>query len=140
MSENSALEKGLQAIETLHKKDMAASKAGDFETLRSLISDDAVIRPPGGNSIRGKAELDANFGRMKEASGQAEVLEYFQEFEEVKVIGDYAFEWGTVRGAMRSKESGETERSSYQMMRVLKRQSDGEWKVHRSIWNASNEA
>jgi len=64
-----------------------------------------------------------------------EVLEYVLDFEEVKFLGDYAFEWGTIRGATRPKSSGEIEYSTYKVMRILKKQPDGEWKVHRSIWN-----
>jgi ketosteroid isomerase-like protein len=41
-------EADLRAIERLHQKDMQASRAGDFETLRSIMTDEAVILPPGG--------------------------------------------------------------------------------------------
>jgi uncharacterized protein (TIGR02246 family) len=136
---NIDLEKELAAIEQLHQKDMAASKAGDFDTLRSLMSDEAVVMPPGGHWIRGKAELDVSFSRMREGMSQVEVLEYILDFEEVQVLGDYAFEWGSIRGAMRSKESGDIEYSSYKVMRILKKQADGRWQVHRTIWNDNPE-
>jgi hypothetical protein len=35
-----ASEKDLRAIEELHQRDMEASRAGDFRTLRSIASDD----------------------------------------------------------------------------------------------------
>jgi uncharacterized protein (TIGR02246 family) len=133
MNKNTNQEKDLAAIERLHEKDTLASKAGDFATLRSIMTDDAVVMPPKGKWIRGKAELDASFRNMEQAMRQMEVLEYVEDFEEVKVFGDYAFEWGTIRGAMRSKS--EIERSSYKVMRILQKQPDGEWKVHRTIWN-----
>jgi uncharacterized protein (TIGR02246 family) len=135
MSEAADLRKDLEAIGRLHQKDMAASKAGDFDTLHSIMTDDAVIMPPGGKVVRGRAEMDAGFERMKESMSQVEVLEYVLGFEEVKVLGDYAFEWGTIRGAMRSKDGGEVEHSTYKVMRILQKQPDGSWKVHRSIWN-----
>jgi uncharacterized protein (TIGR02246 family) len=135
MSGNADLKKDLELIRRLHEKDMAASKAGDFETLRSLMTDDAVMMPPGESWIRGRAELDASFNRTKDAMRQVEVLDYVLDFEEVKILGDYAFEWGTVRGAMRSRNDGEVEYATYKVMRILHKHSDGEWKVHRSIWN-----
>lgn len=128
-------EADLRAIEELHRRDMRASREGDFRTLRSLMSDDAVVLPPGGRVTRGAAALDASFARMAEGMGQVEVLEYELDFEEVKVLGDYAFEWGFIRGAMRGLPGGEVERSSYKVMRILQRQPDGSWKVHRTIWN-----
>ena len=126
----------LRAIEELHERDMAASRAGDFRALRSLMSDEAVVMPPGGRATRGREALDASFARMEGAMGGVEVLEYVLDFEEVKVLGDYAFEWGTIRGASRARTGdGRVERSSYKVMRILQRQPDGEWKVHRTIWN-----
>ena len=138
MIEGRGDEKELAAIMQLHRRDMEASKAGDFETLRSLMSDDAVMMPPGGQFVRGRAEIDAGMSRMAEAMRAVEVLEYVLDFEEVKVLGDYAFEWGMIRGRMCSREGGEPEHSIYKVMRILKKQDDGEWRVHRSIWNASS--
>ena len=125
----------LRAIEELHRRDMRASREGDFATLRSLMSDDAVVMPPGGRVTRGGAALDASFARMAEGMRQVEVLAYELDFEEVEVVGDYAFEWGAIRGAMRALPDGPVERSSYKVMRVLRREPGGAWKVHRTIWN-----
>ena len=128
-------EQDLLAIEQLHQRDMAASKAGDYATLRSLMSEDAAVMPPGGKLLRGAAQLDANFARTRAAMSQIEVLDYRLEFEEVKVLGDYAYEWGFIHGAMRAKDGGETQHLSYKVMRILAKQPDGAWKVHRTIWN-----
>jgi hypothetical protein len=62
-------EKELAAIEALHQKDMAASKSGDYETLRSVMSDDAVLMPPGGKRLQGKAELDARGDESGRSAG-----------------------------------------------------------------------
>ncbi len=102
--------------------------------LRSLMSDDAVMMPPGSEWIRGKEELDKNFEKISTQLTGVDILEYVQDFEEVQVVGDYAFEWGTVSGTMRTPE-GQEVHSTYHMVRILKRQEDGEWKIHRSIWN-----
>ncbi|HEV2764343.1 MAG TPA: DUF4440 domain-containing protein, partial [Pyrinomonadaceae bacterium] len=81
MSEDERRRADLEAIEELHQRDMRASKAGDFETLRSLMSDDAVMLPPGGRPVRGRAEIDAGMARMEQAMRAAEVLEYELDFE-----------------------------------------------------------
>jgi uncharacterized protein (TIGR02246 family) len=127
-------EEDWRAIERLHARDMEASRSADFETLRSVMTDDAVIPPPGGEPVCGKEELDASFGRTGDGMDQVEVLEYVLDFREVKILGDYAFEWGEIRGSMR-QTGGEPQRSAYNVMRILQRQPNGEWKVHRSIWN-----
>ena len=129
------VERELAAIEELHQRDLAASKAGDFETLRALVSDEAVMMPPGGDFVRGRAAIDAGMSRMVEAMAAVEVLDYVLDFEEVQVFGEYAFEWGVIRGRMRKRDGGEVGESAYKVMRILRRQAGGEWKVHRSIWN-----
>ncbi len=101
------------------------------------MSDDAVIMPPDGKLVRGRKEIDANYSRMKEAMSQVEVLDYVLDFEEVKVLGDYAYEWGEIRGCMRSKGSNKVECATYKVMRILHKQQDGHWKVHRVIWNSN---
>jgi uncharacterized protein (TIGR02246 family) len=124
-------------IEALHRTDMEASRRGDYPTLRSLMSDDAAVLPPGGRMLRGREALDASFKRMAAAAPTTEVLEYRFEWHEVQVCGDYAFEWGYIVGRERSLETGEETAERYHVMRVLQRQPDGDWKVHRTIWNSA---
>jgi uncharacterized protein (TIGR02246 family) len=125
----------VKRIEDLHDADMHASKAGDFATLRSLMSDDAVVLPPGGRLIRGREALDSSFAAMSAAVSSTEVLEYRFDWQEVQVLGDYAFEWGYIHGKERDKASGAIRTELYHVMRILQRQIDGAWKVHRTIWN-----
>ena len=123
----------LHAIEALHRRDVEASKTGDFATLRTLIDDDGVLLPPGQPAHRGRNALDATFRTMQAHYQNVEVLEYDQHFEEVVVLGNYAFEWGTLSGKQRG--DGQLVSSRYHLMRILKKQPDGSWKVYRSIWN-----
>ena len=124
-------------IDALHQADMEASRRGDYRALRSLLSDDAAVLPPGGRMLRGREALDASFKRMAAAAPTTEVLEYRFEWHEVRVCGDYAFEWGYIVGRERSLGTGEETSERYHVMRVLQRQPDRNWKVHRTIWNAA---
>ena len=73
---------------------------------------------------------------MVHAYKDVEVLKYEQNFGELVILGDYAFEWGTVSGSSKMKSTNEEYDSSYQLMRILKKQDDGSWKIYRSIWNS----
>ncbi|MDP9198756.1 MAG: nuclear transport factor 2 family protein [Pseudomonadota bacterium] len=123
-----------KAIERLHRRDMRASAAGDFAALRALVDDNAVMLPPGGAPQRGAKDFDAAFERMNSSPRTHEVIEYRLEFEEVKIFGNYAVEWGAIRGATREIATGRVNQSAYHVMRVLRRQSNGSWKIYRSIW------
>jgi ketosteroid isomerase-like protein len=55
------------------------------------------------------------------------------DIQEVKVLGDHAYQWGTYRYSMRPRPGGETVRTSGKLMRILQRQPDGLWKMYRGI-------
>lgn len=127
-----------RAIEELHRRDAEAARRGDFATLRELMTDDAVAMPPGGGFQRGRVELDKASKAMEASFDEVEVVDYALDFEEVLLLGDHAVEWGTITGAMRPRGSGdEPQPYAYKVMRVLLRQPDGTWRVHRTIWNES---
>lgn len=85
--------------------------------------------------IRGRSALDESFAAMSNARTTTEILDYRFEWHEVQVCGDYAFEWGYLHGSERNLYRGTTSSERYHVMRILQRQDDGTWKVHRSIWN-----
>jgi hypothetical protein len=49
-------------------------------------------------------------------------VDYVVEFEEITVTGDYAFEWGTDRGAVRPRAGGSDVTYSGKLMRIPQRQ------------------
>jgi ketosteroid isomerase-like protein len=114
---------------------MEASKTWDVETLVSLWTDDIVSIPQGGQPIIGKEANRNSLLKLREASRDVDIVEYDLAFNEVKVIGDWAFEWGTFSGTIRSKDGGEPSKSSGNLFRVLKRDADGSWKIARTMYN-----
>lgn len=127
----------LKAIEELHRKDIAANKAYDVEALAALWTEDVVTMPPSTTPVVGKK---ANIELLKAVEEQAKlvtIMEYEQKWEEVQILGDYAYEWGIFRSIVKLKTANETMRSEFRVMRILKRDTDGSWRVHRSIWNSS---
>lgn len=133
-SESDNLQSELAKIKDLHQQDIKASKAGDYKKLRSLLTINAVMMPPNINWIRGHEQLEQNYLHMEEAMKGIEILDYQLDFEEVKVLGEYAFEWGRIIGSSRDAD-GEITESTYKVMRILKKTDSGKWKVHRAIWN-----
>ena len=54
---------------------------------------------------------------------------------DLRIEGGYAFEWGIFTSVVRNRENGKTTESTNKVMRVLKRQPDGFWKVFRTTMN-----
>jgi ketosteroid isomerase-like protein len=129
------LQDDMEAISTLHKRDIEASMALDEPVLESLWTDDIVTMHPGAPAVVGKAanvaKLQAGIEQMK---GQ-EIMAYNEEFQEVRIEGDWAYEWGTITGRTRPFSGGNESAYRFNVMRILQRQPDGSWKVARSIYN-----
>ena len=63
------------------------------------------------------------------------ITEYVHNFEERKILGDWAFEWGSYVSAAEPLPEGGPIRATGKLLRILRRQADGTWKVARAIWN-----
>lgn len=133
MTDTEKNKKALEAIRELHAKDIAASKARDFETLLSLWTEDAVLLEPGKKPTVGIEAIKAYMEGQKEASKTYEIRKYEHRWEEIKVIGDWAFEWGYFDAAAEMIGSGKTIEQKGKLLRMLKKQKDGSWKVARVI-------
>ena len=59
--------------------------------------------------------------------------------EEVQVAGDWAFSRGTYTLSITPKAGGEEIFIDGKYMTILKRQTDGSWKIHRDIFNSNVE-
>jgi ketosteroid isomerase-like protein/uncharacterized protein YciI len=118
-------------IEELHRRDEEASKKGDYATLRSLLSENMVMLAPGQKPVPGRERMTKMEALMKDVK----ILQYDLAFDEVEIAGDYAFEWGTISGSSQLPD-GSVTKAELNVMRILRRDSSGRWKVHRSIWNA----
>ncbi len=125
----------LRAIDELHRKDQAATKAYDVAALTALWTDDVIAFPPNGQPIVGKKANTDNLNAGLEQSKLMDILDYNQKWEEVTIAGDYAYEWGTFYSMVALRSTAQTTKAEFKVMRVLKRQPDGNWKVHRSMWN-----
>jgi uncharacterized protein (TIGR02246 family) len=70
---------------------MAATKAGDIETVSSLMADDVVFLRPGHPPMIGKAAFASAAGAQ---SGQRPPkFDGTSEIQEIKVLGEWAFMW-----------------------------------------------
>ncbi len=124
-----------QEIEELHRKDQEASLKRDLETLVSLMDDGIMLIPPRGEPKRGLSGVAGDLKKYFEQTREGKIIEYVQDFKEVEVLGDAAFDWGDFRGAESSRD-GAVVSQRMRFMRILKRQSDGSWKIYRTFWTA----
>ena len=129
MSDLSSVENDLRAIEAINQRDVQFALANDAAMMMSQWTDDFVLLPAAGPILRGRSVIAEAFRGVE----SPEILEYVLDIQEVKVLGDHAFQWGTYHYTVRPREGGETVRTSGKLMRILQRQPDGSWKMYRGM-------
>ena len=138
-SKKDGMSADMKAINALHQQDMEASKKWDVDTLASLWSDDIVTLSQGEPPLIGKDANRNSILRLREASRDLQVADYILSFNEVKIAGDWAFEWGTYSGTVKPVEGGEAVRTTGKVMRVLRKDPDGSWKVARAMYDSDDD-
>lgn len=126
----------IEAINKLHQREMEASKKWDIDTLVSLWSDDIVMLPAGEPALIGKDANRASIMRLRDESGDVQLADYILSFNEIKVAGEWAFEWGTYSGSISPDGAGEPLRATGKVIRVLKKSADGSWRIARAMYNS----
>lgn len=128
-------EQDQKAIAELQRRDIEANMALDTEKLLALRTDDVVYLVPGRAPLVGQDAVRKYLGEIRGQLANWDMLAYEENWQEVQVVGDFAFEWGTVN--IRAMQEGEKRESAAlrNVMQVLRRQPDGDWKISRSIWN-----
>ena len=129
----------LAAVDKLHKTDKEASLKGDFDTLITLLTNDCVLIPPDRAPIAGKTAIQKYFDEQKKFLCGIEIIEYRHDFKEIKILGDWAYEWGYFSNTAKSKGGEDRIKGRGKIFRILELQDNGSWKVARSIWNISSD-
>ena len=114
-------------IRDLVAKWMAATQAGDSDTLMTLMTDDVVFLRAGHSPMR-KPEFAA--GAKAQAAGMAPKFSGSSEIQEVVVSGEWAFLWSKLKVVAQPPDgSASTERQGYTL--TVLRKDQGKWRLAR---------
>jgi len=113
-----------RAIRELVAKWMAASQAGDTQTVLSLMTDDVVFMVPGREPF-GKQEFAAASEGMKDVR-----IEGKSDIRELQVLGDWAYLRSYLELSV-TPPGGNTVRRAGYTLTILRKQADGRWLLSR---------
>ncbi len=122
-------EEARAGIEAVNAQFMAALSQGDAAAMAGLYTEDAQQMPPNGEIVSGREALQTGFQAL--IDGKYEIL---LETTEVEGHGDTAHEIGKYTMAI----DGETVDEGKYI--VIWKNVDGQWKLHRDIFNSNNPA
>lgn len=116
-----------QEIRQLVSSWMSATKAGDVESVLSLMSDDVVFLVTGQPEMR-KAEFAA--AAKAQAKGDAATFDGNSEIQEIRVLGDWAFMRARLTVVATPPNGGAQVTRSGPTLSILKKES-GKWRLAR---------
>jgi uncharacterized protein (TIGR02246 family) len=113
------------AIRELVATWMAASQAGDTDTVLSLMADDVIFLTPGRPPMGGKAAFAES-----QAGLRAFDLEATSDIQEIQVTGDWAYMRTVLTVIVTPKAGGPPVRRAGDTLSILRKQ-DGRWMLFR---------
>jgi len=113
-----------RAIRDLVATWMAASKAGDQDTVRGLMTDDVVFMVPGREPFGKEAFAAASQGM------QGMRIEGTSDIVELQVLGDWAYLRNRLNVTITPPGGSPTTRSGYTLT-ILRKEADGRWLLAR---------
>jgi uncharacterized protein (TIGR02246 family) len=118
------MNKDEQEIRNLVETWLVASKAGDLETVLSLMADDVVFMVPGQEPF-GKEAFAARNRKMNGV-----LIESTSEIQEIEVLGDWAWLRNRLKVTI-APPGGKTAVHSGYTLTILRKNPDGKWVLAR---------
>jgi uncharacterized protein (TIGR02246 family) len=116
------------AIDANNKKFGAAVAAGNAAEVAGLYTDTATVMPPNGEAVSGRPAIEKLFQALIAAGIKGVTLTA----QEVEAHGDSAIEFGAY--SVKDGTGKELDRGKYM---VVWKRVQGQWKLHRDIWNSN---
>jgi len=131
--EEANLESDTAAINDILTMYASSSEAGDLSAWLSLWTEDGVQMPPNEPPVIGKDQIQkANKAAFDQFTFEMEITN-----KEIQIAGDWAFSRGTYAATVSPKNGDQPFPIDGKFMTILERQPDGNWKIHRDIFNSN---
>jgi len=107
---------------------MAATKAGDIETVLTLMAEDVVFLLPGRPPMIGKSAFAAAAGAQSDQ--ERPQFDGTSDIQEIKVVGEWAFMWAKLSVVMTPPGGAPSMVIAGHTLSILKKQN-GKWVLAR---------
>ncbi len=120
------------AINALRDQYTTAFNANDAAAVAATFADDAIVMEPYQAAVEGKQAIQAMYEGLFRNAVKVALTPL-----ETQVAGDWAYDRGNYALTITPKTGKPSEESAKYLV-IVKRQSDGSWKIYREIGNSSN--
>lgn len=132
--EHTGSEIDLKAIDRVRDAHVAAVNAGDARAWAAQFTDDGVQMPPNAPANVGRTTIEL----WSKGFMDLFRLEFALAVDEVRVLGEWAFERGAYTIRVNPKSGGTPMQDMGKYITIYQRKSDDGWRMARDIWNSSN--
>ncbi len=133
MDTNATTDDDVSAIKKLGDEFFAGVNTGDLDRRISTMDTAAIILPPDRPSIVGREEIR----RLSKDYSATYEEKCNLVYDEVETAGNWGFARATVTGTRISRSGGGVEQVSFKNLWIVKRQTDGNWKFWRIMFNST---
>jgi ketosteroid isomerase-like protein len=125
-----------QAIDTFNKQEADACRTMNHAASESLWADDGVDLIQGLQPMVGKKAISDWLDNLTPQLKGAKIEYCTIDWHDIKIQGDWAYEWGITRQKIDFPPPQKMAVSEGKMLLILKRQTDGVWKIELESWNS----
>ncbi|HKV51217.1 MAG TPA: DUF4440 domain-containing protein, partial [Gemmatimonadaceae bacterium] len=126
--------------DSVNAREVKACRDMDNAASAALWADDGVDLIQGLQPMVGKAVIAAWLSGLTPGLRGAKMVYCTIDWKQVTVVGDWAYEWGINRQRIEFPSPQQPFETEGKITLVLKRQSNGEWKIELESWNSSPKA
>ena len=127
------VEADVEAIKSVINQLSSAHDSGDLDSFLATHSEEVIFMPPGEKTLYSKDAARARFTPMFELFN----LKIAPSIDEVEVSGDLSFVRYSYSLQVTPKAEGEKMELNGKVIFILKRKSDGSWKITHYISNSN---
>ena len=125
------------AINALRDQYATVFNSNDAAALAATYADDAIMMNPNQVPVEGKPAIQASYEAMFKENAGTVTLTLALTPLETQVAGDWAYDRGNATSTVTPKSGKPVEQLGKYLV-ILKRQTDGSWKVYREMSNNNN--
>jgi uncharacterized protein (TIGR02246 family) len=128
---------GRQAIDEFNHRFVEACRKMENAGTIELWAADGVDLLPGLDPMVGKSAIAKWLNGLTEQTKGAKVLQCDVDWQKIEISGDVAYEWGINTQTVSIPSQAEPFTNKGKIILILRRQTDGSWKLSLESWNNS---
>lgn len=122
----------VQAIEEISKTVVNTWNEGNYEGFMATLDEEIVLLPQNAPPVEGYAAVS----ELYKNSFAAFNFEVNETIKEIKVFGDWAYEYVFWTGSMNPKDGKTPIKFNNKVIGIYKKQEDSSWKMYRCMYSA----